>query len=84
MLTEIKDATEVSISASHLDYYLCIDNGKLATKLTRENDFKFPIVKFPCLSSNIPSAPAYGVYVSQIVSYARACCKYQVFVDRGI
>ena len=84
MLTEIKDATETNISASHLDYYLCIDNGKRATKLTRGNDFKFPIVKFPFLSRNIPSTPAHGVYVSQIVSYATACCKYQVFVDRGI
>ena len=31
------------------------------------------IVNFPFLSSNIPSAPAYGVYVSQLIRYARAC-----------
>ena len=46
-------------------------------------DFNFPIVNCPFLSSNIPSAPAYRVYVSQLVRYARACCKYQDFVDRG-
>ena len=35
------------------------------------------------MSSNIPSAPAYGVYVSQLVRYARACYNYEDFVDRG-
>ena len=28
-------------------------------------------------------APAYGAYVSQLVRYARVCCKYQDFADRG-
>ena len=57
------------------------------TRLTRlyekRDDFNFPIVIFPFFCSNIPSAPAYGVYVSPLVSYAGACCKYQGFVDRG-
>ena len=43
----------------------------------------FPIVNFPFLSSNIPSAPAYGVYVSQLIRYARACSNYQDFMERG-
>ena len=38
---------------------------------------------FPFLSSNIPSAPAYGVYVSQLIRYARACSNYQDFMERG-
>ena len=35
------------------------------------------------MSSNILSAPAYGIHVSQLVRYARACCNYEGFVDRG-
>ena len=70
-------------SASYFDCCLCTDNGKLVTRLYDKNDFNFRIVNFPVLSSNIPSAPAYGVYVSQLVRYARACYKYQDFVDRG-
>ena len=35
------------------------------------------------LSSNIPSAPAYGVYVSQLIRYARTCSNYQDFMERG-
>ena len=36
------------------------------------------------MSSNIPSAPSYGVYVSQLVCYTRACCNYEDFVDKGM
>ena len=32
---------------------------------------------------NIPSAPAYGVYVSQLIRYARGCSNYQDFMERG-
>jgi hypothetical protein len=31
----------------------------------KRDDFNFPIVNFPFLSSNIPAAPAYGVYIFQ-------------------
>ena len=47
------------------------------------DDFNFPIVNFPFLSSNSPSAPAYGVYVSQLIRYARTCSNYQDFMERG-
>ena len=83
---EIKDMTVSSTSASHLDCYLCIDNGQLVTRLYDKRDnFNFPIVNFPFLSSSVPKlplVPAYRVYVSQLVHYASACCKYQEFVDR--
>ena len=81
---EIKETTETTSSASYLDCYLCLDNGKLVTRLyDKRDDFNFPIVNFPFLSSNIPSSPAYGVYVSQLNRYARACSKYQDFIERG-
>ena len=80
----IKDTTESSISASYLDCYLNIENGKLITRLyDKRDDFNFPIVNFRFMSSNIPSATAYGVYVSQLVRYARACCNYEYFFDRS-
>ena len=73
---EIKETTETAASSSYLDY-LYIDNGKLTTRLyDKRDDFNFPIVNFPFLSCNIPSAPAYGVYVSQLIHYVRACSNY--------
>ena len=34
---------------------------------------------FLYLSSNIPSAPSYGVYISQLIRYARCCSHYDDF-----
>ena len=59
-------------------YLYYIDNEKLTTRLyDKRDDFNFPRINFPFLSSNIPSAPAYVVYVSQRIRYARACIEYQ-------
>ena len=39
--------------------------GQLRTKrYDKRDDFNFPIVNFPFICSNIPAAPAYGVYIS--------------------
>ena len=37
---------------------------------------------FPFLSSNIPSSPAYGVFISQLIRYAGACSSYECFILR--
>ena len=47
-------------------------------------DFNFPIVNFPFMCSNIPAAPAYRVYISQLNQYSRACGSNQDFLDRGL
>ena len=83
---ETKGTTDTDRSASCLDLCLKIDSeGPLRTKLfDKRDDFNFPIVDFPFICSNIPSAPAYGVYISQFIRYSRACCFYQDFLDRGL
>ena len=30
-------------------------------------------MNFPFICSNIPAAPAYGIYISQLIRYSRAC-----------
>ena len=61
--------------ADYLDLTFIIDSGgKLSTRLyDKRDDFDFHIVNFPFLSSNIPSGPFYGVYISQLIRYARCC-----------
>ena len=54
----------------------------MSTLNDKRDDFNFPISNFPFLCRNISSALAYEIYFSQLVRYARACCKYQDFVDR--
>ena len=80
---EIKETTESAHSASYLDLFIEIRQHALYTKLYDKRDvFNFQIINFPYLSSNIPSAPAYGVYVSQLLRYCRACDSYNDFQER--
>ena len=83
---EIKDITYTDCSASYLDLHLEIDNeGRLKTKLyDKRDDFNFPIVNFPFVCSKIPAAPAYGVYICQLIRYSRTCGSYQDFLDRRL
>ena len=46
------------------------------------DDYNFAIINCPHLDSNIPTAPAYGVYISQLVRYARACSLYPDYWQR--
>jgi hypothetical protein len=71
----MKDTTDTDTSASYLDLHLEIySEGRLRTKLyDKRDDFNFPIVKFPFICTNIPAAPAYGVYISQLIRYSRTC-----------
>ena len=83
---EIKDTTDTDRCASYLDLHLEIDNEQqLRTKLyEKRDDFNFPIVNFPVICSNIPAAPAYGVYISLLIRYSIACGSYQDILDRGL
>ena len=67
--------------ASYLDLSFHVTKeDDLFTKLYDKRDnFNFHIVNFPFLSGNIPAAPAYGVYVSQLIRYARCCTFYDDF-----
>ena len=80
----ITETTESSSVASYLDLLFTRDeNNNITTKLYDKCDaFGFHIVNFPFMSSNILSAPAYGVYASQLIRYARCCSNYSDFLSR--
>ena len=44
----------------------------------------FHITNFPFLSSNIPSSPVYGVFIPQLIRYAKACSSYECFILRAV
>ena len=71
----ISETTESTLVTSHLDVLFTRDeNNNIITKLNDKHDaFGFHIVNFPFMSSNIPSAPAYGVYASQLIRHAHCC-----------
>jgi hypothetical protein len=74
----------VASSASFLDLYLEFDDsGQISTKIyDKRDDFNFEIINFPNMCSNIPASPAYGVYISQLIRYARASSNYSDFLKR--
>ena len=51
--------------------------------IDKRDDFNFPIVNFPFMSSNMPESPAYGIFISQLVRYARASSLYDDFLLRS-
>ena len=81
----IKDMTESNTSASFLDLLLSIESdGHLGISLyDKRDDFNFHIINFPFLSRNIQSSPAYDIFISQLIRYARACSSYECFILRA-
>ena len=79
---EIKDTAQSTTSASYLDLLLSIGkDGQLHTSIyDKRVYFNFHITNFPFLSSNIPSSPIYGVFISQ--RSARACSSCECFILR--
>jgi hypothetical protein len=68
------------------DVYLEFDDsGQISTKIyDKRDDLDFKIINFPNMCSNIPASPAYGVYISQLIRYARASSNYSDFLKRHL
>ena len=50
---------------------MTISDGFVSSKLyDKRDDFDFDIVNFPFLDGDIPRAPSYGVYTSQLIWFA--------------
>jgi hypothetical protein len=83
---EIKDTTDTDRSASCLYMPLPTPrNWQVKNETLRQKRwFQFPIVNFSFICSNIPAAPVYEVYVSQLIWYSRTCGSYQDFLHRGL
>ena len=82
---DIKATTESTTSASYLDSLLSTGrDDQLHTSIcNKRDDFNFHITNFPFLRSNIPSSPAYCVFISQLIRYARACSPYVCLILRA-
>ena len=53
---------------------MSIANGIVSSKIyDKRDDFNFEIVNFPFLDGDVPRSPSYGVYISQLIRFARVC-----------
>ena len=73
------------LTAPFLDLQLIIEDGAISASIFDKRDaFDFPIVNFPILTGNIPLKSSYGVFVGELVRYARACTCYKDFKNRTL
>ena len=73
------DTDEVSVVNAHLNdlpvkFSVCANEGE---------DFDFDIVNFPFLDGDVPRRASYGVYISQLIRFARVCNHVTDFEQRS-
>ena len=55
-----------------MDLHLSMSDGFVKTKLfDKLDDFDFDIVNFPFQDGDVPRSTSYGVYISQLIRFAR-------------
>ena len=64
---------------------MSITNGIVSfEKYDKQDDFNFEIVNFPFLDGDIPRSHSYGVYISQLIRFARVCSNVDDFNNRNL
>ena len=67
-----------------LSVVLSINNGIISSKICDKRDnFDFAIVNHPHLDGEVPRPTSYGVYISQLIRFARACSSDEDFHFRN-
>ena len=70
---QLNKANASDTEAAFLDLNLSISNDIVSTKIyDKRDDFDFEIVNFPFLDGDVPRSTSYGVYISQLIHFARA------------
>ena len=69
---QLNEANSSDTEALFLDLNLSLTNGIVSSKTyDKRDDFNFEIVNFQFLIGNVPRSPSYGVYISQLIRFAR-------------
>ena len=82
---QLNKANSSDTKAPFLDLNLSITNGIVSSKIyDKQDDFNFEIVNFPFLGGDVPRSPSYGVYISQLIRFARVCSNVDDFNNRNL
>ena len=80
----LNKANTSDTKAPFLDLHLSISNGFVSTKIYDKRDgFDSDIVNFPFLDGDVHRSTSYGIYISQIIRFARASCHVADFNARN-
>ena len=81
---QLNKANTSDTEAPFLDLHLSISNGFVSSKIyDKRDDFNFDIVNFLFLDGDVPLRPSYGVYISQLIRFARVCSHVDDFNTRS-
>ena len=50
----------------------------------KQDNFNFEIINFPFLVGDVPRSPSYGIYISQLIRFARVCSNVDDFNNRNL
>ena len=82
---QLNKANFSDTEAPFLDLNLSITNGIVSSKIyDKRDDYNFAIVNFPFLDGDVPRSPSYGVYISQLIRFARVCSNVDDFNNRNL
>ena len=82
---QLNKANSSDTEAPCLNLNLSITNGIVTSKIYDKRDaFNFEIVNFPFLDGDVPNSPSYGVYISQLIRFARLCSHVDDFDNRNL
>ena len=69
---QLNKANTSYTEAPFWDLHLSISNGFVSSKIyDKRDDFDFDMVNFPFLGGDVPRSTSYGVYISQLILFAR-------------
>ena len=64
---------------------MSITNSIVSSKIyDQRDDFNFEIVNFPFLDGDVPRSPSCGLYISQLIRFARVCSNVDDFNNRNL
>ena len=82
---QLNKANSSDPEAPFLNLNLSITNGIVSSKIyDKWDDFNFEIVNFQFLDGDVPHSPSYGVYISQLIRFARVCSNVDDFNNRNL
>ena len=82
---QLNKANSSDAEAPFLYLNLSTTNGIVSSKIyDKRDDFNFEIVNFPFLDGDVPRSPSYGVYISQLIRFARVCSNVDDFNNRNL
>ena len=80
---QLNKANMSDTETSFLDFHLSISDDFVKTKIYDKRDFDFDIVNFPFLDGDVPRSMSYGVYISQLIRFARVSSHFDDFNTRN-